>query len=44
MSTGEWMDTNAGLALIQEFKVECDEEWIDPNQHRISKYVFKSKN
>ena len=39
----EWIDKNAGLALVQEFQLECDNKWIDPNGHKIQEYVFKSK-
>ncbi len=40
---GNWVDTNAGDALIQEFRLECDGDWVDPNQHKIIKFNFKSK-
>ena len=39
----EWIDKNAGLALVQEFQLECDNKWVDPNGHKIKEYVFKSK-
>ena len=37
-----WYETNAGIALIQTFKLACDDKWVDPDKHRIVKYVFKS--
>ena len=36
-----WYETNAGIALIQKFKLSCDDKWVDPDKHRIVKYVFK---
>ena len=39
----EWIDTNFGLALVQIFKLFCGLDWIDPDGHRITKFVFKCK-
>ena len=36
-----WYQTNAGTALVQKFKLTCNDKWVDPDQHRIVKYVFK---
>ena len=36
-----WYETSAGVALIQTFKLACDDQWVDPDQHRIVKYAFK---
>ena len=39
----KWLDTSVGLGLVQEFKLNCDNKWVDPNNHKIQEYVFKSK-
>ena len=39
----KWLDTSVGLGLVQEFKLNCDNKWVDPNGHKILEYVFKSK-
>ena len=43
-SEGQWVDFDAGTALIDYFKVYCDNEWVDPNKHRVVKYAFKLEN
>lgn len=37
----QWVDFDAGTALIDSFKIFCDDEWVDPNKHRVVKYAFK---
>ena len=37
-----WAPTATGKALIDEFHMQCT-RWMDPNSHKITKYVFKSK-
>jgi hypothetical protein len=35
-----WQPAATGYALIDEFKIQCT-NWVDPNGHTITKYVFK---
>ena len=42
--SNQWVDFDAGTALIASFKIYCDDEWVDPNKHRIVKYAFKLEN
>ena len=37
----EWTDAYTGFALVELLKLSCDNDWKDPENHRISKYQFK---
>ena len=40
--TDTWIPAETGRGLLDEFKIDC-QDWIDPNEHQITKYVVKSK-
>ena len=35
-----WSPAKTGKALVDEFLIGC-QDWKDPNDHLITKYVFK---
>ena len=37
-----WTLTKTGKALLSEFHILCH-SWVDPDEHVVNKYVFKSK-
>ena len=37
-----WESTKTGRALLDEFHILC-QQWVDPDEHAVNKYIFKSK-
>ena len=35
-----WKPAKTGMALLDIFHIGC-QDWVDPNDHTITKYVFK---
>ena len=36
-----WEPSETGRALLDEFLIQCS-DWVDPNDHAVNKYIFKS--
>ena len=44
LTTDSWVEAYTGTSLIDTFRLYCDNDWIDPNKHRIVKYAFRLQN